>query len=140
MRRYITDYLKTCTECQRYKSSNLKPPGLLQTPVPAQRFEVIAVDLFGPLPKGPQGERWILIVEDTASKWAELFALTEATAETCAKTLVSEIFMRYGLHRRMISDNGVQFVADVMQKALFVQGVKQKLVPLYYPEVNPVER
>ena len=140
MRKYITDYLKTCTECQRYKSSNLKPPGLLQTPVPAQRFEIIAVDLFGPLPKGPQGERWVLIVEDTASKWVELFALSEATAEICAKTLVGEIFMRYGLPRRMISDNGVQFVADVMQKALFVLGVKQNLIPLYHPEANPVER
>ncbi|CAH2093702.1 unnamed protein product [Euphydryas editha] len=140
LRRYVTEYLKTCIECQRYKASNLKPAGLLQTPVPAQRFEIIAVDLFGPLPKGPQGERWILIVEDLASKWVELFALTEATAEVCAKTLVDEVFMRYGLPRRMISDNGVQFVADVMQKAMFVLGVKQNLIPLYHPESNPVER
>ncbi|CAG4947035.1 unnamed protein product [Colias eurytheme] len=140
MRRFVTEYLKTCIECQRYKPSTLKPAGLLQTPVPSQRFETIATDLFGPLPKGPQGERWILIVEDTASKWVEVFALTEATAEMCAKTLVNEVFMRFGLPRRMISDNGVQFVADVMQKAMFVLGVKQSLVPLYHPEANPVER
>ncbi|XP_072943325.1 uncharacterized protein [Epargyreus clarus] len=140
MRRYVTEYLKTCVECQRYKPSNVKPAGLLQTPVPAQRFEVVAVDLFGPLPKGPLGERWILIVEDTTSKWVELFALTEATAMICAKTLVNEVFMRFGLPRRMISDNGVQFVADVMQHAMFVLGVKQNLIPLYHPEANPVER
>lgn len=140
LRRYVTEYLKTCIECQRYKPSNFKPAGLLQTPVPAQRFEVIAVDLFGPLPKGPCGERWILIVEDTASKWVELFALIDATAEVCAKTLVNEVFMRFGVPRRMISDNGVQFVADVMQKAMFVLGVKQNLIPLYHPEANPVER
>ncbi|GBP03187.1 hypothetical protein EVAR_2631_1 [Eumeta japonica] len=41
--------------------------GLLQTPVPVQRFEVVAVNLFGPLPKKPKGELWVLIVEDTAS-------------------------------------------------------------------------
>ncbi|XP_037866490.1 uncharacterized protein LOC119628437 [Bombyx mori] len=140
LRRYVTEYLKTCIECQRYKPSNFKPAGLLQTPVPAQRFEVIAVDLFGPLPKGPCGERWILIVEDTASKWVELFALIDATAEVCAKTLVNEVFMRFGVPRRMISDNGVQFVADVMQKSMFVLGVKQNLIPLYHPEANPVER
>lgn len=140
MRRFVTQYLKTCVECQRYKPSNLKPVGLLQTPVPAQRFETLAIDLFGPLPRGPQGERWILIVEDTASKWVEVFALTEATAEICAKTLVNEVFMRFGLPRRLISDNGVQFVADVMQKAMFVLGVKQSIVPLYHPEANPVER
>lgn len=140
MRRYVEDYLKTCVECQKYKPSNQKPPGLIQTPVPAQRFEVLAVDLFGPLPKGARGERWILIVEDTASKWVELFALNEATAEACAKLLIEEVFLRFGVPRRLVSDNGVQFVADVMQHAMFVLGVKQNLVPLYHPEANPVER
>ncbi|GBP96010.1 hypothetical protein EVAR_103757_1 [Eumeta japonica] len=44
-------------ECQCYKPDNLKMMGLLQTPIPAQRFEVVAVDLFGPLAKGLKGER-----------------------------------------------------------------------------------
>ncbi|XP_077283285.1 uncharacterized protein LOC143909251 [Arctopsyche grandis] len=66
MRKYIADYVRTCVECQRYKPDNLKPTGLLQTPVPAQRFEVLAIDLFGPLPAGKQGERWIFLVEDVA--------------------------------------------------------------------------
>lgn len=140
MRRYVEEYLKSCIECQRYKASNQKPSGLVQTPVPAQRFEVLAVDLFGPLPKGPNGERWILIVEDTASKWVEVFALVEATAEACAKLLIEEVFLRFGLPRRLTSDNGVQFVADIMQHAMFVLGVKQNLIPLYHPEANPVER
>lgn len=50
-----------------------------------QRFEVLAIDLFGPLPKNDAGEQWMFIVEDTASKWVELFPLTLATAEECAK-------------------------------------------------------
>ncbi|GBM12759.1 hypothetical protein AVEN_247547-1 [Araneus ventricosus] len=47
MRKYIADYVKNYV---RYKATNQKPAGLLQTPVPAQRFESIAIDLFGPLP------------------------------------------------------------------------------------------
>ncbi|GBP22267.1 hypothetical protein EVAR_22553_1 [Eumeta japonica] len=90
MRRYVINYLKTCVECQRYKPDNLKPMGLLQTPVPAQHFEVVAVDVFGPLPKGPKRERWVMIVEDTASKWIELFSLAVATAEACAKVLIEK--------------------------------------------------
>ncbi|GFU75151.1 hypothetical protein TNCV_2055941 [Trichonephila clavipes] len=38
-------------ECIRYKATNQKPAGFLHTPVPAQRFESIAIDLFGPLPE-----------------------------------------------------------------------------------------
>ncbi|GFX65792.1 retrovirus-related Pol polyprotein from transposon 297 [Trichonephila clavipes] len=48
--------------------------GLLQTPVPAQRFESIAIDLFGPLPETTEGMKWIFIVEDY-TKWVELFPL-----------------------------------------------------------------
>ncbi|GLV37435.1 hypothetical protein CBL_10599 [Carabus blaptoides fortunei] len=41
MRRFITDYVKNCVECQRYKPANTKPAGLLRTPVAAQRFETV---------------------------------------------------------------------------------------------------
>ncbi|GFW21326.1 hypothetical protein TNCV_1531511 [Trichonephila clavipes] len=43
--------VKNCPDCIKYKASNQKPSGLLQTPVPAQRFETLAIDLFGPLPE-----------------------------------------------------------------------------------------
>ncbi|GBM09811.1 hypothetical protein AVEN_234645-1 [Araneus ventricosus] len=59
MRKYIADYVKNCAECIRYKATNQKPAGLLQTPVPAQRFESIAIDLFGPLPETSEGMKWI---------------------------------------------------------------------------------
>jgi hypothetical protein len=112
MRRYIADYLKTCHECQRYKPHNLilKPAGLLQTPVLQQRMEVIAIDLFGPLPPASTGERWILIIEDYATRWIELFALVDATADRCAWTFVNEVCLNYGIPRKLISDNGTQFI------------------------------
>ncbi|XP_063388255.1 uncharacterized protein LOC134674130 [Cydia fagiglandana] len=140
MRRIITDYVKACIHCQRYKATNTKPPGLLQTPLMNQRNEVLAMDLFGPLPPGDQGERWIFLVEDTATRWTELYALKDATAEACAVILVEEYFMRFGLPRRVISDNGVQFVTAVMRQCMAALGIKQNLAPLYHPEANPAER
>lgn len=140
MRRAIAEYIKTCVTCQRYKPSNTKPSGLLQTPVLNQRGEVLAIDLFGPLPAGRNGEKWVLLVEDTATRWTELFALKEATSEACARTLIEEYFLRYGFPRRVVSDNGVQFVSAVMQQCMFVLGISQELLPLYHPAANPAER
>ncbi|GFX95100.1 uncharacterized protein TNCV_3605591 [Trichonephila clavipes] len=45
---YRMSPVKNCPDCIKYKASNQKPSGLLQTPVPAQRFETLAIDLFGP--------------------------------------------------------------------------------------------
>lgn len=139
LRRYIAEYIKKCPDCCRYKPSNQKPSGLLQTPIYSQRFETISIDLFGPLPKSNE-KRWIFILEDCATKWVELFALTAATAKECAITLIEEVFLRYGLPRRIISDNGPQFVSSVMQQVCYILEIKQSLTPVYHPQSNPVER
>ncbi|GFX29475.1 hypothetical protein TNCV_4498701 [Trichonephila clavipes] len=140
MRKFIADYVKSCSECIRYKATNQKPAGLLQTPVPAQRFESIAIDLFGPLPETTEGMEWIFIVEDYTTKWVELFPLKQATAKECAMTLLNEVFLRCGVPRRLISDNGTQFVSAVMQQLCFVLDINQSLIPVYHPQANPVER
>ncbi|GFW09272.1 retrovirus-related Pol polyprotein from transposon 412 [Trichonephila clavipes] len=106
----------------------------------AQRFESIAVDLFGPLPETTEGMKWIFIVEDYTTKWVELFPLKQATAKECAMTLLNEVFLRYGVPRRLISDNGTQFVSAVMQQLCFVLDINQSLIPVYHPRANPVER
>ncbi|GFX88797.1 retrovirus-related Pol polyprotein from transposon 412 [Trichonephila clavipes] len=94
MRKFIPDYVKSCSKCIRYKATYQKPAGLLQTPVPAQRFESIAIDLLVPYQKRPK----------------------QATAKECAMTLLNEVFLRYGVPRRLISDNGTQFANPVERK------------------------
>lgn len=140
MRNEIAKYVKSCIECQQFKASNVKPAGLLQTTRSKQRFEIIAVDLFGPLPQTEDGNRWIFIIEDVASRWVELFKLTDATAEACSIILIEEIFLRYGIPKRIKSDNGVQFVSAIMQKVTYCLGIQQQFTPVYHPEANPVER
>lgn len=140
MTKTITDHVSKCIKCQRYKVKNLKPAGLLQTPTLCKRFEVIAIDLFGPLPETPTGEKWIFIIEDTASCWVELFALVQATSIACARILIDEILLRFGTPRRVTSDNGVQFVSETMQYVAHCLGFHQHLIPIYHAEANPVER
>ncbi|GFU67888.1 retrovirus-related Pol polyprotein from transposon 412 [Trichonephila clavipes] len=91
---YRMSQVKNCPDCIKYKASNQKLSGLLQTPVPAQRFETLAIDLFGPLSQSKDGKRWILILDDCTTKWDELFALPNATAKECAITLIEEVLLR----------------------------------------------
>ncbi|GFV90326.1 transposon Tf2-8 polyprotein [Trichonephila clavipes] len=132
--------VKNCPDCIKYKASNQKPSGLLRTPAPAQRFETLAIDLFGPLPESKDGKRWILIIEVCTTKWVELFALPNATAKECAITLIEEVLLRYGIPRRLISYNGTQFVSAVMQQICYLLNIHQSLIPVYHPQANPVEQ
>jgi hypothetical protein len=140
LRHDVRKHVRQCAECQRYKFSNMKPAGLLQTPTLARRFETLAIDLYGPLPVTPDGKRWVVAVEDTATRWMELFPLAKATAEACATCLVDEVILRYGTPRKVISDNGSQFVSEVMQQTAYCLGIEQIPTPVYYPAANPEER
>ncbi|GFW22558.1 uncharacterized protein TNCV_3364701 [Trichonephila clavipes] len=137
---YRISPVKNCPGCMKYKASNQKPSGVLQTPVPAQRFETLAIDLFVPLPESKDGKRWIFITEDCTTKWVELFTLPNATVKECAITLIEEVLLRYGIPRRLISDNGTQFVSAMMQQICSLLNIHQSLIPVYHPQANSVER
>ncbi|GFU14358.1 retrovirus-related Pol polyprotein from transposon 412 [Trichonephila clavipes] len=137
---YRMSPVKNYPDCIEYKASNQKPFRLLQTPVPAQRFETLAIDLFGPLPESKDGKRWIIIIEDCTTKWVELFALPNVTAKECAITLIEEVLLWYGIPRRLISHNGTQFVSAVMQQICYLLNIHQSLIPVYHPQANPVEQ
>ncbi|GFV76473.1 retrovirus-related Pol polyprotein from transposon 412 [Trichonephila clavipes] len=109
---YRMSPVKNCSDCIKYKVSNLKPSRLLQTPVSAQRFETLAIDLFGPLPE----------------------------TKECDITLIEEVLLRYGIPRRLINDNGTQFVSAVMQQICYLLNTHQSLIPVYHPQANSVER
>jgi hypothetical protein len=72
-------------------------------------------------------------------RWVKLFPLRQATAVLCAKALVKEVSHCYGVPRKMISDNGVQFISAVIQQVCKVLNIHQLLIPLHHPEANPVE-
>ncbi|GBN81063.1 Gypsy retrotransposon integrase-like protein 1 [Araneus ventricosus] len=134
MRKYIADYVKNCAECIRYKK---RARNLL---VSYRHLYLLNVDLFGPLPETSESMKWIFIVEDCATKWVELFPLKQATAKECALTLLNEVFLRYGLPRRLICDNGTQFVSAIMQQLCYVLNINQSLIPVYHPQANHVQR
>ncbi|GFX61680.1 retrovirus-related Pol polyprotein from transposon 17.6 [Trichonephila clavipes] len=75
---YVPPYrmspVKNCPDCIKYKASNQKPSGLLQTPVPAQRFETLAIDLFEPLTESKDGKIWILIIEEEQQNSRKFYA------------------------------------------------------------------
>lgn len=114
MRIFVVDYVRCCVVCQCYKVDNKKFVGLLQMFVVICWFEVVLVDLFGFLLKMVKGNCWIFIIEDVCIYWVELFVLEIVISVECVEILIGEVFLRFGVLCRMVSDNGVQFVVEVM--------------------------
>ena len=75
-------------------------------------MDIWAVDIIGGgpgLPPGPEGQKYILVCVDPFSKWVELGALPDKTAESCADFFYTNVVARYGIPRLVRSDNGGEF-------------------------------
>ncbi|XDV43806.1 hypothetical protein PO909_012211 [Leuciscus waleckii] len=99
-------YVASCTVCQFTKPSQRKPAGFMVPIGPQRPWEYTGVDFVGPLPRTPCGNAYILVFVDYFSKWVEVSAVREATAQVAASKLLSEVFAR---HNYLISDRGSPF-------------------------------
>jgi hypothetical protein len=113
-REYVRRFIAQCPTCQ--KLSYIKPM------IQAKRFtlssysplERIQMDTIGPLPKSTDGHEYILVIIDCFTKFSELYALKTVTADEAAVCLL-DYCGRYGPPSQIISDNGTQFVNEVIK-------------------------
>ncbi len=67
------------------------------------------------------------------SKWTEVTPCASPDAITVAKTLVREIFPRFGIPERMYHDNGTHFVNSIIQHLTKAMGIEMKHHCAYHP-------
>ncbi|GFV68094.1 transposon Ty3-I Gag-Pol polyprotein [Trichonephila clavipes] len=75
-----------CRECQRRKSVNQKPPGLLIPIPPALApFQRVGIDLLGRFPRLTNENKWIIVCMNYLFRFTITKALPTAEAEEVAK-------------------------------------------------------
>lgn len=82
-----------------------------------------------------------MVFIDTFSGWVEAFPTEKETAQVVAKTILEDIFPRFGVPKVIGSDNGPAFVAQVSQGLAKILGLDWKLHCAYRPQSSgQVER
>lgn len=118
----IVNYVKSCAACQTRKAERALPIGGRAHFEACRPNEIVCVDTCGPLPETITGFRYVIIAVDTFTKFVEARALREVKAEECALFL-NEYFGRYGPPRTVVTDNGPQFLNDLVKETLRVYGI-----------------
>lgn len=136
----VKKYVVSCTVCQLTKPSQRKPAGLMVPIRPQKPWEYVGVDFVGPLPRTSSGNAYILVFVDYFSKWVEIVAVREATAQVAASKMLSEVFSRHGAPTYLISDRGSPFVSDLFERLLTALGTEHRLTTAYHPQTNATER
>ena len=101
----------------------------------SRQLEVIAVD-FTLLEPATNGQENVLVVTDIFTKFTQAFPIQDQQADTTAKVLLREWFMKYGIPARLHSDQGCNFESEVVAELCKLYGVKKSRTTLYHPTGN----
>lgn len=144
MKKDLQNFLQDCPECQltsKQKPKTLQEPQFHQINPNLRPFDKWAIDMVGPLPETPNGNKWIVTAIDYATGWPVAKALPSKATTHIAKFIHEEIFSHYGFPDELLSDNGMEFLGEIVEHLLAQLKTTHRLTTPYHPRTNgKVER
>ena len=131
--RQVQEHLRGCEVCSQHDGHvRRERPPLQPIPLPDGPWQRLMIDVIGPM-KGPQTERYGVVLCDMYSRWPEVALCQDATASTIISFLET-VFCREGVPLELVSDNGPAFRSAELGHFLSQKGVKQTFSSPYSPQ------
>ncbi|EER14684.1 retrovirus polyprotein, putative, partial [Perkinsus marinus ATCC 50983] len=113
----VKSVIRSCHPCQVSASlSNRQHEAHLWTP--SEPFEVLGLDIVGPMLPSSKGERWVLTSTDLLSRFTLLFPLADISTNTICRVIETQVLLRFGTPSTFITDQGRQFTLSPRFDAL----------------------
>jgi transposase InsO family protein len=127
------EYVQRCIACQRYNVGRhgYQPPKSIVAIYP---FDHLCIDLKE-MPMSDSGNEYYLWVIDVATRFLFLRALKDKAALTVAQALY-QIFCDVGFPKMIQSDNGTEFVNEVMAGVKSLASIEERLIAPYSHKSN----
>ena len=109
----VEKWCKRCIECQKRNQPTRHPKGQMKTYIVGEPLARISLDMLGPVTRTHTGNRYILVVTDYFTRFAEACGLPDIETPTVADKLLTEFICRYGLPLQIRTDQGAQFTSDL---------------------------
>ncbi|GAU10407.1 hypothetical protein TSUD_417730 [Trifolium subterraneum] len=138
MHKEIAEYVYACLVCQKSKIEHQKPSGLLQPLfIPEWKWDSIAMDFVGGLPKTAKGNEVIWVVVDRLTKSAHFIAIKIGMlVPKLAEIYVEQIIRLHGIPSSIVSDRDPKFTSRFWESLQEALGTKLRLSSAYHPQTD----
>jgi hypothetical protein len=134
----VRDYLRRCVPCNRYHRGAAPRAAALKPFQAGETWETVSIDITGPHPRSSRGYVFIVTLVDHFSKWGEAVPLRNHTAPVVAKALFDHVFCRFGMPRRILTDQGAEFESTLFQEFCRLMDIEKVRTTPYRPSTNGV--
>ena len=134
MKNDIQNFVRRCRSCQEQKLVRIKTrQPMIITDTPADAFDKVAIDLVGPLPITPDGNKYVLTMQDNLTKYCMAEEIPDKRATTVADVFARQLIGRFGCPRAILSDRGGEFVNNLLRNLASIYRLKHLTTSGYHP-------
>ena len=137
----VKEYISTCHICLSTKVRRLPEVPILHVDRGREPWELLHLDLIGPLKRSESGNRYILNVCDSFSKFCLLFPLQQKTMKEVHDVFENKILKIWGPMKKIVTDSGKEFKNFLFQELCEEWEIIHATSSAYHPAFNgKVER
>ena len=138
MTRDVKNYISNCSICEKMMQSTVSEGVSLGNTMTDAPFDVVALDLVGPLPVDTLGNTYILVAVDVFSRFTWMAALPNKVAETVARALLGLIGSFGIVPRKLRTEHGSEFTAAITNELFGILGTEVELTVTDHPSSNGI--
>ena len=125
----LETYFKNCAICNKW-ASNPNKAELIPYDQSREVLERIHLDYLGPF-----NGKFYLVIIDSFLKSPEVYAATRIDSENTVNKL-RDFCSRYGLPKKIVSDNGKQLISSEFERFCEANGIKHNTTAPYHSSSN----
>jgi len=99
-------------------------------------FELVGVDVMGPLPVSHKGNRYLIIFTDHFSKYAIMLPAADQESSTLAELLIKHVVCQHGTPAKLLTDRGQNFLSNLSTKVYELLKIKKVNTTAYHPQTD----
>ena len=108
---------------------------MVPIPVVEEPFQRVAMDIVGPLDRTKSGNKYILVICDYGTRYPEAVPLKSTDATHVAEELW-KLFSRVGIPKEILTDQGANFMSQLLRELYRMIGVKPIRTSPYHPQTD----
>lgn len=132
----VGEFIKRCQTCQLAKAKHPNRQPLKPLPICDAPNQRVHIDLVGPLRTTNAGNKFVMVITDAFTKYAEVAPIVNKEAETVAQTFFERWIVRHSAPETLVTDQGKEFCNKVLDEMCNFWQVEKRRTGSYRPQSN----